>query len=131
MVEERLAERDAREAFVLDGYPRTVDQVANLDDILARLGAPVDGAIELVVDAEELIVRLLTRSETSGRTDDTEHVIRHRQQVYAAETAPLIAEYDRRGLLLRVDGVGTVEEVTARIDDILGLAGPVASSEDA
>ncbi|KQX74816.1 MULTISPECIES: adenylate kinase [unclassified Aeromicrobium] len=119
MVKDRLAQSDATEAFILDGYPRTVDQVSTLDGILAELGAPLDGVIELVVDPEELIQRLLKRAETSGRVDDTEDVVRHRQEVYTAETAPLLEVYGSRGLLIKVDGVGEVDEVSRRIDAAL------------
>ena len=119
MVKDRLAQDDARDAFILDGYPRTVDQVAKLDAILAELGQELDGVIELVVDPEELIQRLLKRAETSGRADDTEEVIRHRQEVYTVETAPLLEVYGSRGLLIEVDGVGDVDEVARRIDAVL------------
>lgn len=119
MVKDRLAQDDAREAFILDGYPRTVDQVATLDGILDELGTKLDGVIELVVDSEELIERLLKRAETSGRADDTEQVIRHRQEVYTAETSPLIQIYGSRDLLIKVDGMGDVDEVTKRIDAVL------------
>ncbi|MET0953676.1 MAG: adenylate kinase [Aeromicrobium sp.] len=119
MVEARLAEEDARDAFILDGYPRTVDQVDTLDRILRGLGTKLDHVLELVVDPEELIQRLLKRAETSGRADDTEEVIRHRQEVYTAETAPLLEVYGKRGIVLEVDGMGEVDEVTQRIDDVL------------
>ena len=119
MVKDRLAQDDARDAFILDGYPRTVDQVSTLDGILDSLGTKLDGVIELVVDPEELIQRLLKRAETSGRADDTEAVIRHRQEVYTAETAPLLEVYGSRGLLIKVDGVGEVDEVSRRIDAAL------------
>ena len=119
MVEDRLAQGDAREAFILDGYPRTVDQVDTLDRILDGFGTKLDGVLELVVDPEELIQRLLKRAETSGRADDTEEVIRHRQEVYTAETAPLLEVYGARGLVIEVDGMGDVDEVTRRIDAAL------------
>ncbi len=119
MVRDRLAQDDAREAFILDGYPRTLDQVSTLDRILADLGTPLDGVVELVVDPEELIQRLLKRAETGGRSDDSEEVIRHRQEVYTAETAPLLDVFGQRGMLMKIDGVGTVDEVSARIDDAL------------
>jgi len=119
MVKDRLAQDDARDAFILDGYPRTVDQVATLDAILDELGTRLDGVIELVVDPEELIQRLLKRAETSGRADDTEEVIRHRQDVYTAETAPLLEVYGSRGILIEVDGMGEVDQVTHRIDAAL------------
>lgn len=115
MVRDRLGQEDARDAFILDGYPRTVDQVSTLDRILADLGSALDGVLSLVVDPEELIQRLLKRAETSGRADDTEAVIRHRQQVYTQETSPLIEVYGERGILIKVDGVGEMDEVTARI----------------
>jgi adenylate kinase len=119
MIKDRLAQDDASEAFILDGYPRTVDQVSTLDGILDELGTQLDGVIELAVDPEELIQRLLKRAETSGRADDTEDVIRHRQEVYIAETAPLLEVYGSRGLLRKVDGVGDVDEVARRIDAVL------------
>jgi len=119
MVMDRLAQEDAREAFILDGYPRTVDQVDTLDRMLDSLGTKLDGVLELVVDPEELIQRLLKRAETSGRADDTEEVIRHRQDVYAAETAPLLEVYGARGLVIKVDGMGSVEDVSRRIVEAL------------
>ncbi|MDX6277570.1 MAG: adenylate kinase [Nocardioidaceae bacterium] len=119
MVKDRLAEDDARDAFILDGYPRTVDQVDTLDGILAELGSKLDGVISLVVDPEELIQRLLKRAETSGRADDTEAVIRHRQEVYTNETAPLLEVYGNRGVVIEVDGMGSADEVGQRIVDAL------------
>lgn len=119
MVKDRLAQDDARDAFILDGYPRTVDQVETLDAILDSLGNKLDGVLELVVDPEELIQRLLKRAQTSGRADDSEEVIRHRQQVYTTETAPLLKVYGERGLVIEVDGMGDVDEVSGRIVDAL------------
>jgi len=122
MVKERISQDDA-ESFILDGYPRTVDQVDRLDAILAELGRPLDVVLALVVDPEELIARLLKRAETSGRADDTEEVIRHRQEVYSAETAPLLQTYSKRGLLREVDGMGDVDEIAERIDRALEAPG--------
>lgn len=119
MVKDRLAKDDAREAFILDGYPRTLDQVDTLDGILKELGSQLDGVLSLVVNKEELIARLLKRAETSGRADDTEEVIRHRQDVYTAETSPLIKVYGDRGLLIEVDGMGEVDDVADRIEKAL------------
>lgn len=119
MVRDRLAQEDAHDAFILDGYPRTLDQVAKLDGILADLGSELDGVLSLVVNPEELIGRLLKRAETSGRADDTEDVIRHRQEVYTAETSPLVEVYGGRGLLVEVDGIGEVDEVADRIEKAL------------
>jgi adenylate kinase len=119
MVRVRLREDDARRGFLLDGYPRTVAQVAKLDEMLEELGTSLDGVIVLQVDREELIARLLERARTGGRTDDTEEVIRHRQEVYAEQTTPLLTLYSDRGLVVDVDGHGTVDEVSQRIWDAL------------
>ena len=118
MVRERIS-RDDADSFILDGYPRTVAQVDTLDAMLEELGRPLDAVLALVVDSEELIARLLKRAETSGRADDTEEVIRHRQEVYTAETSPLLKIYGERGLLREVDGMGDVETVARRIDTAL------------
>jgi adenylate kinase len=124
MVRERLAQDDAQQAFVLDGYPRTVDQVRTLDRMLDELSAALDGVIELVVDPAELISRLLKRAETTGRSDDTEEVIHRRLALYTSETDPLLRIYRDRGLLRRVDGLGKVDEVASRIHDALAVAPP-------
>ncbi|HJR90536.1 MAG TPA: adenylate kinase [Aeromicrobium sp.] len=121
MVRDRLRQPDA-ESFVLDGYPRTVDQVDELDAILGELGAKLDAVVLLVVnDREELVQRMIKRAETSGRADDTEEVIRHRQDVYDQETAALVPIYRERGLLREIDGIGDIDEIARRIDAALGL----------
>ncbi len=121
MMRDRLAQPDA-ESFVLDGYPRTADQVDELDSILSDMGAKLDAALLLVVnDREELVHRMIKRAETSGRADDTEEVIRHRQDVYDQETATLVPIYRARGLLREVDGIGEIDEIADRIDAALGL----------
>ena len=122
MVRNRIAEPDAAPGFLLDGYPRTLAQVEELDGMLAATGDSLDAVVVLTVDTDELVARLLKRAETSGRSDDTEEVIRHRQDVYTEQTAPLIDVYRERGLLLEVDGLGEVDEVTARI--LSALDGP-------
>ena len=119
MVRDRLGEDDAQQGFILDGYPRTLDQVETLDAILAGLDASLDGLISLVVDTDEVVARLLKRAETSGRSDDNEEVIRHRQEVYQTETAPLLEVYSQRGLVREVDGLGEIDEVARRIDRAL------------
>ncbi len=119
MVRDRLGQDDAQDGFILDGYPRTVDQVETLDAILADLGLSLDALVSLVVDTDEVVARLLKRAETSGRADDTEEVIRHRQEVYQAETAPLLKVYSERGLVHEVDGLGEIDEVARRIDSAL------------
>jgi adenylate kinase len=115
---DRLAAEDVRSGFLLDGYPRTLDQGAVLDGLLAEQDRRLDAAVVLDADPEELLQRLLHRAELEHRSDDTEEVIRHRLDVYAEQTVPLIAAYDDRGLVIRVDGVGEPDEVSRRILDI-------------
>jgi adenylate kinase len=115
MVRSRIAEPDAESGFLLDGYPRTVAQVEELDSMLASAGAALDAVVVLTVDKEELVARLLKRAELEGRADDTEDVIRRRQEVFAEQTAPLIEVYADRGLLREVDGMGAVDVVSARV----------------
>ncbi|MBC2934858.1 adenylate kinase [Nocardioides sp. zg-1228] len=115
MVRNRIGEDDAAPGFLLDGYPRTLAQVGELDEMIAFTGHRLDAVVVLTVDAEELVQRLLNRAVTDGRTDDTEDVIRRRQELYAEQTEPLIEVYRERGLLVEVDGMGEVDEVTERI----------------
>ncbi|MFM1906192.1 MAG: hypothetical protein RIT32_988 [Actinomycetota bacterium] len=115
MVKNRLAEPDAKSGFLLDGYPRTVAQVAELDSILSKLGTAVDLVIELTVDIDEVVNRLVQRAALQGRSDDSEDVIRRRLEVYTEQTAPLIEAYRARGLLKAVDGMGEIEQVRARL----------------
>lgn len=115
MVRSRLAEPDLAPGFLLDGYPRNPAQADELDGMLSVAGLALDAVVELTVDAEEVVQRLLKRAEIEGRADDTEEVIRHRQEVYAAQTAPLTHYYADRGLLVQVDGMGEVDEVTERL----------------
>ena len=115
MVADRLAEDDAASGFLLDGYPRTAAQVDALDDTLSERGEALDVVVEITADADVVVERLLGRAAEQGRADDTEPVIRRRLEVYAEATAPLAAIYEGRGLLLRVDGMGGVDEVTDRI----------------
>ena len=115
MVRNRIDEDDAKPGFLLDGYPRTTAQVEELDGMISFTGHKLDAAVVLTVDDEELVQRLLQRATTDGRTDDTEDVIRRRQAVYAEQTEPLIETYRARGLLVEVDGMGEVDDVTARI----------------
>ena len=115
MVRSRLAADDAARGFLLDGYPRTEAQVHELDAILAASGLALDIVLEITADSEAGVARLLTRASEQNRADDTESVIRHRLEVYAEQTAPLAALYRDRGLLVQVDGIGAVDEVTERI----------------
>ncbi len=123
IVADRLREPDCAPGFLLDGYPRTGAQVDALDEVLAADGHRLDAVIELVVDEDELVERLLERARTSGRTDDTEDVIRERQDIYRRETAPLTETYAKRDLLVRVDGVGAIDEVRDRVLAALDQSG--------
>ena len=127
MVRDRINQDDARGGFLLDGYPRTVAQVEELDAMLADHKAAIDAVVVLTVDQDEIVARLLRRAETEGRTDDTEEVIRRRQDVYAEQTAPLISVYAGHGVLTEVDGMGAVDEVSARVFQALGVTGAAAS----
>jgi adenylate kinase len=115
MVRNRIDEPDAEPGFLLDGYPRTLAQVEELDGMIKHTGHALDAVVVLTVDSEELVQRLLARAETDGRSDDTEDVIRRRQELYLEQTEPLIEVYRDRGLLVEVDGMGEVDEVTERI----------------
>jgi adenylate kinase len=115
LVRDRLGEPDAVEGFILDGYPRTLEQVAALDAMLSDEGRGLDAVVELVADHAEVVDRLLKRAQTQGRLDDTEAVIRRRLEVYTEQTAPLARVYGERGLLIDVDGTGEIDEVSRRI----------------
>jgi adenylate kinase len=115
MVRDRLGEPDAADGFILDGYPRNAAQVVELDGILADLGAGLDAVVELSASREELLARLARRAVVEGRTDDTEDVISKRLAIYDEQTAPLTQRYEERGLLVRVDGLGPVDDVTERL----------------
>ncbi len=117
MVADRLAEPDAVAGFLLDGYPRNLGQADVLSQQLDASKTPLDVVVELVVDTEHVVQRLLSRGQ--GRADDTEEIIRHRLEVYASETEPLVDYYRERGVLRAIDGVGSVDEVTDRILSVL------------
>ena len=119
IVRDRLDQPDAKAGFLLDGYPRTQAQVTELDDMLTAAGTSLDAVLELTVDTDEVVQRLLKRAEIDGRADDTEDVIRHRMKVYDQETAPLAARYRERGLLHQVDGMGEMDVVTDRLQTVL------------
>ena len=113
MVRDRLKQSDTAVGFLLDGYPRTVAQVAEFDGMLA--GNKVDKVIVLSADTDEVVRRLLIRAQEQGRSDDTEDVIRRRLEIYAEQTAPLITLYAGRGVLIEVNGIGSVDQVTSNI----------------
>ena len=115
MVRDRLAQDDAGDGFLLDGYPRTVAQVEYLDGILAESGLGLDVVLQLTADDEELVKRLLGRAKETGRSDDNEGVIRHRLELYHTQTEAVVTRYEERGILTRVDGIGAIDEVTERV----------------
>ncbi len=119
MVAGRINEPDASHGFLLDGYPRTLAQVEELDGMIDATGHRLDAVISLTVDQDEIVERLTQRALIEGRADDTEEVVRRRQEIYLQETAPLISVYRERGLVVEVDGLGEVGEVTQRIFDAL------------
>jgi adenylate kinase len=119
MVRNRIDEPDAAPGFLLDGYPRTLAQVEELDGMIKFTGHALDAVVCLTADDDVLVSRLLQRAQLEGRADDTEDVIRRRQEVYADQTAPLIDVYRDRGILVEVDGLGEVDDVTQRIFEAL------------
>jgi adenylate kinase len=121
MVRNRIDEKDAEPGFLLDGYPRTLAQVEELDGMIKFTGHSLDAVVVLTVDPDEIVGRLLQRAQVEGRADDTEDVIRKRQEIYAEQTEPLIEVYRARGILIEVDGMGEVAEVTQRIFEALDV----------
>jgi adenylate kinase len=119
MVRDRLAQADAEAGFLLDGYPRTIAQVGELDAMLAEADAALDLVIELTADVDEVVRRLAGRAGQEGRADDTAAGVRRRLEGYNQQTAPLLDVYRDRGLLRTVDGMGEVDEVTARLVDVV------------
>jgi adenylate kinase len=119
LVRDRLKNSDCANGFLLDGYPRTSDQVDELDEILKETNGSLDAVIQLTADTDEVVRRLAKRAIEQGRSDDTEDVIRNRMAVYEKQTAPLITMYAARGSLIMVDGLGKIDEVTSRIKEAL------------
>ena len=120
MVLERIGGTDPMKDFLLDGFPRTLKQAKAAFEWGRAMERTFHAVVMLEVPEDELVRRLVDRGRASGRSDDTDAVIRNRLQVYEENTAPLVDFYDARGILLRIDGLGTVDEVTERIED--GLA---------
>lgn len=115
LLEERMRQPDAEQGFILDGYPRNLAQAESLDELMERLGRPVQEAILIEVDPEEVVARIARRAAEEGRSDDTEEVVRKRMRIYEEQTAPVAGFYAERGLLTRVLGSGSIEEVLERI----------------
>ena len=121
MLEERLKLEDVAKGFVLDGYPRNLAQASSLDILLKRLNQPVEEAILIDINAEQILKRIAKRAQEEGRADDTEETVRNRLRVYAEQTAPVADYYAERGLLTRVLGDGSVDEIFQRLRSILSL----------
>jgi adenylate kinase len=121
LLEERLSQPDIEGGFILDGYPRNIVQAGALDDLLNRLGQPVDEALQIDVDVEMMVNRIAKRAAEEGRSDDTEEIVRNRMKVYSGQTAPVVDYYAQRGVLSRVLGEGTIEEVFHRIKGVLQM----------
>jgi adenylate kinase len=119
VAEERLRREDASRGFILDGFPRTDAQARALDEILERMETPLERVVCLRVDEEDLVERLVRRAELEGRSDDTPETIRHRMQVYRDSTRPLIDYYRGRGILVEVEGEGSIDEVAKRVEGAL------------
>lgn len=119
LITDRLAAPDCAGGFLLDGYPRTTDQVRHLDNFLADHHTKLDVVVQLVAEPDIVVERLRKRAVEQGRADDDEAVVRHRLDVYAEQTAPLIDVYSARGLVAAIDGIGEIAEVTSRITDAL------------
>ncbi|MFM1957657.1 MAG: hypothetical protein RI929_20 [Actinomycetota bacterium] len=128
LVRDRLSHDDALGGFLLDGYPRTIDQVNELDGILSDAGKRLDVVVQLTADNDELVRRLAHRAQVEGRADDTPEVIRRRLEVYDSQTAPLIDVYAARGLVAKIDGLGEISDVTARIVEALAARGLIADA---
>jgi adenylate kinase len=129
IVKDRLAQSDCAAGFLLDGYPRTLQQVRTLDDDLAETDRPLDAVVSLLADVDEVVARLLKRAEIDGRSDDNEETIRVRLQVYAEQTEPLLEVYRSRDLLVEVDGLGPIDEVSERVFAALDAHRPRRTSE--
>jgi adenylate kinase len=121
LLEERLSEGDVMKGFILDGYPRNLTQAESLDELLERIGQPVDEALQIDVDVDLVVERIARRAAEEGRSDDTEEVVRKRMRIYEEQTTPVVEYYARRGLLSRVLGDGTVDEVFQRIRGVLQI----------
>ncbi|WP_187977420.1 adenylate kinase [Mycetocola sp. JXN-3] len=119
VVRDRLSQEDAAAGFLLDGYPRNLVQVADLDEFLTARGESLDLVVELVVPREESITRLVARAAEQGRSDDTEEVISNRLKIYEEQTTPILDVYRERGIVAEVDGVGSIADVLARITEVL------------
>ena len=121
LIKERLSQPDIQDGFILDGYPRNIIQAGALNELLSNLGLPVDEALQIDVDVEIAVMRIARRAAKEGRSDDTEEVARNRMKIYSEQTAPVVDYYAHKGVLTRVLGDGTAEEVFQRIKGVLQM----------
>jgi adenylate kinase len=128
LIEERLGQPDAQKGFLLDGYPRNLSQARSLDKLLERIGQPLDEAIQIDIDTRAVIARIAKRATREDRNDDTEEVVRRRMQVYEEQTAPVADYYAERGLLTRVLGTDSIDEVLQLILSVIDTGCPEMSA---
>lgn len=121
LLEERLLQENTKNGFILDGYPRNIAQAQALDGLLERIGQPVEEALQIDVDEEQVVTRIAKRAALEGRSDDTEETVRNRLKIYGEQTAPVVDFYAQKGLLSRVLGDGSIEEVYQRIQGVLQI----------
>ncbi len=119
LMKDRIAEPDCRSGFILDGFPRTVAQAEALETILRASGRRIDAVLNLKVGEKDVTDRMAGRAAAEGRSDDNPETIRERLRVYREKTEPLISWFERRGSLVNVDGLGSVQDVARRIDESL------------
>ena len=115
IIENNISNLICSNGYILDGYPRNLEQVRNLNELLTKLNQTIDYAVNLIADENELVKRLIKRSKDSGRPDDTVEIITKRQKIYWEQTAPIIQYYEKLGILKEVDGIGTIEEISQNI----------------
>lgn len=121
LLEQRLLQENTKNGFILDGYPRNIAQAQALDGLLERIGQPVEEALQIDVDEEQVVTRIAKRAALEGRSDDTEETVRNRLRIYGEETAPVVDFYAQKGILSRVLGDGSIEDVFQRIRGVLQI----------
>lgn len=121
LLEERLLQENTKNGFILDGYPRNIAQAEALNGLLERIGQPVEEALQIDVDEEQVVTRIAKRAALEGRSDDTEETVRNRLKIYGEQTAPVVDYYAHKGILSRVLGEGSIEEVFQRIQGVLQI----------
>lgn len=121
LLEERLLQENTKNGFILDGYPRNIAQAEALNGLLERIGQPVEEALQIDVDEEQVVTRIAKRAALEGRSDDTEETVRNRLKIYGEQTAPVVDYYAQKGILSSVLGEGSIEEVFQRIQGVLQI----------